>query len=105
MWNRPGTLEGMDRDSLIAYVLDRALDHGGDQESLFADLRNKLAGTEVYAENDDLSQGQLFAICALFVFQEVDGGADVLRKIRDRHRLLAADVPTQRAGWRGWGGR
>ena len=106
MWNRPGTLEGMDRDALIAYVVDRVLEHGGDQESLFADLRNKLTGTEPYIEHvDDLSQGMLFAINALFVWQEVPGGADVLREIRDKHRLLAADVPRQRAGWRGWGGR
>ena len=105
MWNRPGTLEGMDRDALIAYVADRVLEHNGDMESLFADLRNTLTGVEPYIENDDRGQGLLFATNMLFIFQEVEGGADQLRKIRDKHRLLAADVPRQRAGWRGWGGR
>ena len=82
-WTRPGTLEGMDRDALIAYVLDRTLEHGGDMESLFADLRNKLTGTEPYIEHFPtmLSQGMLFALNALFVFQEVD--AEMLQLIRD----------------------
>ena len=95
----------MDRDALMAYVFDKTLEHNGDMESLFADLRNKLSGVEPYFENDDLGQGMLFALNALCIFQEVEGGADQLRKIRDKHRLLAADVPRQRAGWRGWGGR
>lgn len=106
MWQRPGTVQGMDRDALIAYVIDRALEHGGDQESLFADLRNKLTGTEPYIEHvDDLSQGMLFAINALFVFQEVRDPEAVLREIRDRHRALSPMAPRQRQGWRGWGGR
>jgi hypothetical protein len=104
MRNQQATLDGMDRDSLIAYVVDRVLEHGGDQESLFADLRNKLPGEEVYFPNDDLNQGIMFALNALFVWQEIPGGADQLREIRDKHRDLAAMAPRQRRGWRAWGG-
>ena len=86
----------------MAYVFDRADEHGGDLDSLMADLRNKLQGTEIYVENDDLSQASLFAIAAVAIIQEVENGFEQVRKIRDKHRLLAADVPRQRAGWRGW---
>ena len=57
-------------------------------------------------ENDDLGQGELFALCALYVFQEVEDGAEQLRRIRDRHRPLAVKVPRRsRWGQRGWGAR
>ena len=96
----------MDRDELIAYTADCVLEHGGDIEAIFAVLRSQLAGTEIEIENDDLGQGELFALCALYVFQEVEDGAEQLRRIRDRHRLLAVDAPGgSRWGWRGRGGR
>ena len=96
----------MDRDELIAYTADCVLEHGGDIEAIFAVLRSQLAGTEIAIENDDLGQGELFALCALYVFQEVEGGAEQLRRIRDRHRPLAVDAPRRsRWGQRGWGAR
>jgi hypothetical protein len=96
----------MDRDELIAYTADCVLEHGGDTEAIFAVLRSQLAGTEIEIENDDLGQGELFALCALYVFQEVEDGAEQLRRIRDRHRPLAVKVPRRsRWGQRGWGAR
>ena len=96
----------MDRDELIAYTVDRVLEHGGDIEAIFAVLRSQLAGTEIEVENDDLGQGELFALCALYVLQEVEDGAEQLRRIRDRHRPLAVKVPRRsRWGQRGWGAR
>jgi hypothetical protein len=91
----------MDRNELIAYSADRVLEHGGDIEAIFAVLRNQLTGTEIDIENNDLGQGELFALCALFVYQEAEDGPEQLRRIRDRHRLLAADAPRRsRWGWR-----
>jgi hypothetical protein len=96
----------MDRDELIAYAADCVLEHGGDIEAIFAVLRIQLAGTEIEIENDDLGQGELFALCALYVFQEVEDGAEQLRRIRDRHRPLAVDAPRRsRWGWHGWDAR
>ncbi|HWD47384.1 MAG TPA: hypothetical protein VHM23_27340 [Actinomycetota bacterium] len=96
----------MDRNELIAYTADCVLEHGGDLEAIFAVLRSQLAGTEIAIENDDLGQGELFALCALYVFQEVEGGADQLRRIRDRHRPLTVKAPRRsRWGWRDWGAR
>ena len=96
----------MDRDELIAYTADCVLEHGGDTEAIFAVLRSQLTGTEIEIENDDLGQGELFALCALYVFQEVEDGAEQLRRIRDRHRPLAVKVPRRsRWGQRGWGAR
>lgn len=92
----------MDRDELIAYTADCVLEHGGDIEAIFAVLRSRLTGTEIEIENDDLGQGELFALCALYVFQEVEGGADQLRQIRDRHRRPAVDAARRSPwGWRG----
>lgn len=96
----------MDRDELIAYTADCVLEHGGDSEAIFAVLRSQLTGTEIEIENNDLGQGELFALCALYVFQEVEGGAEQLRRIRDRHRPLAVNAPRRsRWGRRGWGAR
>jgi hypothetical protein len=95
----------MDRDELIAYTADCVLEHGGDIEAIFAVLRSQLAGTEIAIENDDLGQGELFALCALYVFQEVEGGAEQLRRIRDRHRPLVVAPRRSRWGWHGWGAR
>jgi hypothetical protein len=96
----------MDRDELIAYTADCVLEHGGDMEAIFAVLRSRLTGTEIAIENNDLGQGELFALCALYVFQEVEDGAEQLRRIRDRHRLLAVDAPRRsRWGRHGWGAR
>jgi hypothetical protein len=96
----------MDRDELIAYTADCVLEHGGDMEAIFAVLRSRLTGTEIAIENNDLGQGELFALCALYVFQEVEDGAEQLRRIRDRHRLLAVDAPRRsRWGRLGWGAR
>jgi hypothetical protein len=96
----------VDRDELIAYTADCVLEHGGDSEAIFAVLRSQLTGTEIEIENNDLGQGELFALCALYVFQEVEGGAEQLRRIRDRHRPRAVDAPRRsRWGWRDWGAR
>jgi hypothetical protein len=96
----------MDRDELIAYTADCVLEQGGDIEAIFAVLRDQLTGTEIEIENDDLGQGELFALCALYVFQEVEGGAEQLRRIRDHHRPLAVDAPRRSQwSWRGRGAR
>ena len=94
----------MDRDELIAYTADCVLEHGGDIEAIFAVLRSQLTGTEIEIENNDLGQGELFALCALYVFQEVEGGAEQLRRIRARHRR-GASAARSRWGWHGWGAR
>jgi hypothetical protein len=100
------TLSHMNRDELIAYTADCVLEQGGDIEAIFAVLRSELTGTEIETESNDLGQGELFALCALFVFQEVEDGAEQLRRIRDRHRLLSVDAPRRsRWGWPGWGAR
>jgi len=101
---RQATLGGMDRDRLMAWVADVVLDKGGDWEATFAVLRAELDGTEPILEDDDLTQGMLFAGMLLDEYAEPGLGPDVVRARRDRRRRL---VPAQPAGapGRGWWGR
>jgi hypothetical protein len=82
----------MERERLIAWVCDVALDQGGDWDGTFAEIRRDLTG-------EDLEQAELLALWILGNYEEPGLGPQVVRDMRDRRRRLIPVQPVQRRGW------
>jgi len=86
----------MDRDRLIAYICDVALEQGGQVAETMAVLRNQLTG-------EDLEDAELLAVWVIGNYQEPGLGPEVVRGMRDRRRRLVPAQPMASGRWRGWG--
>jgi hypothetical protein len=99
MRRRPSTLDPMTHDPterLLAFLCDVVLEQGGDWEGTEAVLRERFAG-------DDLEIAYGFATVLLIEYAE-PGGPAFLRGMRDRRRrLVPADPPRHRWGWKATG--
>ena len=96
MLRRRATLTIMDRDRLIAYICDVALEQGGQVTETMAVLRNQLQG-------EDLEDAELLAVWVIGNYQEPGLGPEVVRAMRDRRRRLVPAQPMTSGRWKGWG--
>lgn len=105
MPQRRRTLPGMDEEleRLLAEVADIVIDQGGDEDAVYAILRQRYPGDGLLVpDGDTLSRAQILAVMLLNEYAERDMGPRAVQGRLERRRELLVPQPAQRRGWGRW---